>query len=128
LGAEALAAKGRLYVVADGMGGHEGGQRASYLAVQRIMAEYYGDQTPDPQYSLARAIRLANTEIYQEAQQNPALEKMGTTITAAAVLGQHLLVANVGDSRTYLLRNEEAKQLTQDHSLIPSIARRNGHP
>ena len=77
LGTETLAAKGRLYVVADGMGGHEGGQRASHLAVQRIMHEYYGDPTPDPKYSLARAIRLANTEIYQEAQRNPSPGKDG---------------------------------------------------
>lgn len=123
LGAETLAAKGRLFVVADGMGGHEGGQWASHSAVQRIMAEYYGDPTPDPQYSLARAIRLANTEIHQEAQRNPALERMGTTVTAAVILGQNLLVANVGDSRTYLLRGAGAKQLTQDHSLIAQALR-----
>jgi protein phosphatase len=87
------------------------------------MAEYYGDPTPDPQYSLARAIRLANTEIYQEAQRNPALEKMGTTVTATVILGPDLLVANVGDSRTYLLRGAGAKQLTQDHSLIAQALR-----
>jgi serine/threonine protein phosphatase PrpC len=118
LSAELLATKGRLYLVADGMGGHQGGQWASQVAAQRIAQEYYRDPSPDPQHSLARAIHIANAEIYQHAQRTPGLEKMGTTVTAAVVRGQALLVANVGDSRTYLVRGGSALQLTQDHSLI----------
>lgn len=118
LSEELLAAKGRLYLVADGMGGHEGGQRASQVASQRIVEEYYRDPSPDLQRSLDRAIRAANAEIYQEAKRTPALQKMGTTVTAAVVRGNDLLVANVGDSRTYLVRGGSLQQLTEDHSLM----------
>jgi len=118
LSQETLAARGYLYLVADGMGGYQGGQQASQMAVQRIMQEYYQDTSPDLEHSLARAIRLANAQIYQEAQRSPELQKMGSTVTAAVVRGRELLVANVGDSRTYLVRNGLARQLTEDHSFI----------
>jgi serine/threonine protein phosphatase PrpC len=118
LSEEVLAAKGRLYLVADGMGGHQEGQRASQIAAQRIVQEYYRDPSPDPQHSLARAIRMANAEIYQEASRAPEIRRMGTTVTAAVLRGTDLLVANVGDSRAYLVRGGATRQLTQDHSLI----------
>ena len=112
-----VAQKGLLYLVADGMGGHLGGQRASQLAVQRVMAEYYRAPMADIKQSLDHALRVANAQIYQEAASNPSLHGMGTTMVAAVIHGNRLVVANVGDSRAYLLRRR-MRQITQDHSLV----------
>ncbi len=113
-----LEAKGHLVMVADGMGGHQAGQDASRRAVSRIFHEYYADPSPDIPHSLEQAIAMANAEVYQAAQQNPAFQGMGTTVTAAVVHGNELYVANVGDSRTYLVRGGVAHQLTKDHSFV----------
>jgi uncharacterized repeat protein (TIGR01451 family) len=113
-----LESKGRLVIVADGMGGHQAGQDASRRAVSRIFHEYYSDPSPDIPRSLEQAITLANAEVYQAAQQNPAFQGMGTTIVAAVLRGNELYVANVGDSRAYLVRGGTAHQLTKDHSFV----------
>lgn len=118
LSAEVLAAKGRLYLVADGMGGHKGGQLASQMAVQHVVHEYYQDPSTDPRQSLGRAIRMANAAIFRQSGSSPELAKMGTTVTAIVVRGHDLYVANVGDSRTYLVRRGALQQITEDHSFI----------
>ena len=120
---EKLKQKGRLYVVADGMGGHPGGQRAAQLAVERVIQEYYRDPSLDIPGSLERAIKLANAEIYSEAARNPAYKGMGSTIVAAVVRGDDLYVANVGDSRAYLVRGSSIQQITRDHSWIAEALR-----
>ncbi len=113
-------AKGALFVVADGMGGHRAGQVASRKAVERVMAEYYGDPDRDVGDCLVRAIKTANQEIYDQAQADPDMAGMGTTLVAAAIRnrGRQVTIANVGDSRAYLLRRQNLKQLTLDHSWV----------
>ena len=115
--------KGYLYAVADGMGGEAGGQQASTIAMQTLVTEYYRDPEPDVTRSLWRAVRAANQSVYHEARRNPALARMGTTLTAAVVQGEDLVVAHVGDSRAYLIRNNDILQLTRDHSWVADAVR-----
>lgn len=130
-----------LFIVADGMGGHVGGKAASSLAVAsitdhiaaaqaqldaeaaRIAAATAGDdlaleaQAKTPSI-LADAIRAGCARIYQKACDEPQLQGMGTTATAALICGQILYIAHVGDSRCYLQRGERIIQVTDDHSLV----------
>jgi serine/threonine protein phosphatase PrpC len=124
-----------LYVVADGMGGHNAGEVASHLAVETIrsfIAESSG--VPDItwpfgielKYSidmnrLTTAVRLANRKIYNEGTKSPELSGMGTTVVAALVVGDRLLLASVGDSRIYRLRQGELEQLTKDDTWLASV-------
>jgi protein phosphatase len=118
-----LEAKGRLFVVADGMGGHVAGRTASRLAVERVLQEYYSDPSADILQSLARSVRIANAEIHRQAISNPALQGMGSTVVAAVVRGGQLVVANVGDSRAYLLHGRSIGQITLDHSWVAESMR-----
>lgn len=113
-------AKGALFVVADGMGGHRAGQVASREAVERVMAEYYDDPDRDVGDCLVRAIKTANQAIYDQAQADPEMAGMGTTLVAATIRnrGRQVTIANVGDSRAYLLRRQNLKQITIDHSWV----------
>ncbi len=114
-----------LYAVADGMGGHRGGEVASQLAVEALRAAYV-DRAAD---ALAEAIAEANGRIFDAGAADPNLQGMGTTVVAAAVLadgdadGNRLLVANVGDSRAYLFRDGDLTQLTEDHSMVADLLR-----
>jgi serine/threonine protein phosphatase PrpC len=110
--------KGELFIVADGMGGHQAGEVASKSAVQTISHEYYADPEREIAGSLSRAIQRASALIYQQAQESPSRAGMGTTVVAAVVRGQELCLANVGDSRAYLMRNGAIKQVTRDHSFV----------
>jgi PPM family protein phosphatase len=112
---------GRLAIVADGMGGHEGGQIASHLAVETIQQIYYSSGESDPQQRLLVAFREAHHRIQQQALHNPTLRGMGTTCTSFAVLGLLLYYAHVGDSHLYLLRGGELRLLTRDHSLVARL-------
>jgi serine/threonine protein phosphatase PrpC len=112
-----LARKGHLYVVADGIGGHQKGKVASQMAVETIRRTYYEDPNPDVVASLRRAIEIANAEIHRQAE-DPDHAGMGSTVAAAVVRGDDLVVANVGDSRAYLLRNGALKRLTEDHTWV----------
>ncbi len=110
--------KGRLAVVADGMGGYEGGQEASHLAVETVL-EVYGNSTDaSPDGLLVEALRTAHERIRERATANPSLYGMGTTCTAAAIVAGRLYFAHVGDSRLYLLRSGNVQQLTRDHSYV----------
>ncbi len=120
-----LAAKGRLYVVADGVGGHLAGDVASAMAVAIIQQQYYADPTPDIPTRLANAIRMAGDRIGQQSATNQDQRGMSTTVTAAVLHGDRLFVANVGDSRTYLIPGKhskghgtEAQQITTDHTWV----------
>ena len=114
---ELLLEKGYLYIVADGMGGHKRGDIASQMAVRLIARNYYQSTDVDVATALIRAIEAANKEIYEYAQQNE-LEGMGTTVVASVIKGQKLFVANIGDSRAYLLRGNKLHKLTVDHSWV----------
>lgn len=112
---------GRLAVVADGMGGAEGGQHASRIAVETVCELYSAAADANPQERLVDGFRQANTRIQQEARTTPALRGMGTTLTACALVGTHLYYAHVGDSRLLLLRSGEVTQLSRDHSLVARL-------
>lgn len=115
--------RGRLFVVADGMGGHRGGATASRLAAQTLKAQFLGSEGEDIPTALREALTRANARVYSEAQSNPDLRGMGTTTSALAVRGREAWFAHVGDSRIYLVRGERITQLTDDHSLVASMMR-----
>ena len=110
--------KGYLYAVADGMGGEAGGQEASTLAIKTLFDEYYRDPEPDVRRSLWNAVQAANLAVYRKARSTPSLARMGTTLTAAVVRGEDLVIAHVGDSRAYRIRNNKIRQLTRDHTWV----------
>ena len=114
---EEFAQKGRLAIVADGMGGYEGGQEASRLAVE-IVVETYGNAADDPQAALLASLQAAHEQIRQYGVQHPRLLGLGTTCTALAVHGHLLYFAHVGDSRLYLARRDRISRLTRDHSYV----------
>lgn len=116
-------ARGRLLIVADGMGGHRGGATASRLAVQTVKAQYLGAETEDVPVVLRDALSRANARIFHEAQANPDLRGMGTTTSALAVRGNQAWIGHVGDSRIYRVRAGEIEQLTDDHSLVATMVR-----
>lgn len=109
---------GRLLLVADGMGGYEGGQEASRLAVQTVQDVYSDPSEADPQARLLAAFGAAHRRIQQHAEDHPGLQGMGTTCTVAALVGEQLYFAHIGDSRLYLVRDGVISRLTQDHSYV----------
>jgi serine/threonine protein phosphatase PrpC len=114
---------GRLLVVADGMGGHRGGATASRLAGETVKAQYLGSETYDIAQALRESLTRANARIFTEAQANPDLRGMGTTTSALVVKDNQAWFAHVGDSRIYLVRGDEIRQITEDHSLVASMVR-----
>jgi serine/threonine protein phosphatase PrpC len=114
---------GRLLVVADGMGGHRGGATASKLAGETVKAQYLGSETTDIAIAIHDALFRANARIYSEAQANPDLRGMGTTTSALVIRDGQGWFGHVGDSRIYLVRGDEIRQLTEDHSLVASMVR-----
>lgn len=108
-----------LFVVADGLGGHQAGEKASNMAVKILdSALTTGNASL---ILLERAFQKANSLIYREAYHNPALEGMGTTLTAAWLSKGRLYLAHVGDSRVYHIRDHKIKLLTRDHSYITEM-------
>jgi protein phosphatase len=106
-----------LLAVADGMGGHEGGEVASRLAIETLGTHFSGGVPQDIALELKRAYREANERVWAEGGSG-SVGHMGTTLVAAVVNGAYLTVANVGDSRAYLIRGSQVLQVTQDHSLV----------
>jgi serine/threonine protein phosphatase PrpC len=115
---EEFARKGRLAIVADGMGGYEGGQEASRIAVETVGQVYAGAADGAPQSSLIDALRKAHQSIHDYAAVHFELHGMGTTCTAIAVVGKSLYYAHIGDSRLYLVRGPNISRLTHDHSYV----------
>jgi PPM family protein phosphatase len=110
------------FLVADGMGGHAAGEVASDLAV-KIISSHLSEQLaredqPDPQVLLDQAIQEANTRIFAEAGYNPDKKGMGTTVVVALVRDGSVCIGHVGDSRAYVVRDEEIRCLTADHSWV----------
>jgi len=118
--------KGRLAVVADGMGGYEGGQEASRLAVETLMAVYRDFDGDNPQDALIAALQTAHERIREYSFAHPKLRGMGTTCTAAAIVrGTHgsaqydeLYYVHIGDTRLYLIRDRQITRVTRDHSYV----------
>jgi serine/threonine protein phosphatase PrpC len=113
-----FALKGRLAVVADGMGGHEGGQEASRIAVEAIEETYASAAANDPQSLLTAGFHEAHQRIQRYAAANPKLRGMGTTATAVVLLADRIHYAHIGDSRLYRVNREEVTRLTHDHSYV----------
>lgn len=115
-----------LFVVADGMGGHKAGDYASKLAVTTMVEEIAGSDETIPEKLLGRAIETANGKVRESAEKMPELEGMGTTVVAASCDGDTLSIANVGDSRLYIIGGHEIRQITRDHSWVEEMVRRGG--
>jgi protein phosphatase len=120
-----------LLMVADGMGGHKRGDVASRTAVRAVARTLLPlltgeDNIPRATYDreLRAAVSNANHAIFEEARRHPECEGMGTTLSLAVVDGRHLHVANVGDSRTYIINLREILQVTRDHSLVQELVDR----
>ncbi|HVQ47393.1 MAG TPA: protein phosphatase 2C domain-containing protein, partial [Gemmatimonadales bacterium] len=120
--------RGSLFMVADGMGGAAAGELASAMAadvIHRHMATAWAhDGNPAASrfaFRMREAVELANAEIYGYAREHPEVRGMGTTVTAAGIFGHDLYLAQIGDSRAYLVRGTEAIQLTKDQSLMQRL-------
>lgn len=109
--------KGRLAVVADGMGGYEGGAIASGIAVDVVRAQYMNSQYEQTEKALLEAMNAAHEAIVTFAREHPEVADMGTTCTAVVLRHDHLYFVHVGDSRLYLIRNSEITRLSQDHTV-----------
>jgi serine/threonine protein phosphatase PrpC len=122
--ADILSAKGHLYVLADGMGGHQKGEVASAVTIDTVNAEYYtivksltGQKDPETEIikALSDSIQKANIDVLDET------EGGGTTVVASVLFGDSLITMNVGDSRAYLLRDNTLYLLSRDHSLVSRL-------
>ena len=111
-----------LFVVADGMGGHNAGDFASRYGVSVLVESVRKDQNFNPVKILRNAIEAANREIFSQSQIDPAMAGMGTTTVVCTIVGGYAYVANVGDSRLYVA-GSELTQISQDHSLIAEMVR-----
>ena len=122
----ALVAELGLYLVADGMGGHQGGQIASQLACEGALraVETLQGASVSLAERLRHAVTSANREIYRQAQADTSLAGMGTTFVGMLFDGERLALAHVGDSRAYLLRAGRFRALTDDHSIVGELLRR----
>ena len=111
-----------LFVGADGMGGHNAGDFASSHAVEILVDEIRKDADYNPVKVIRHAIETANTEIIEQAQKDEGLRGMGTTMVVSTIVGQYAYVANVGDSRLYVVQGQ-IQQITKDHSLVQEMVR-----
>jgi PPM family protein phosphatase len=116
-------AGGSLFVVADGMGGHAGGDVASAIAVRRIAETDRLDfaSPQEAEFALQSAMIAANQEISEAVQDRPELTGMGTTVSALVRVGDAIAIAHIGDSRIYLLRDRELSQITNDHTFVQRL-------
>ena len=112
--------KGFLALVADGMGGHASGEHASNLAVNIISRAYFDNPAP-PLQALSAAMTKANHAIFTTAQKEKSMAGMGTTCTVAAIIGKHIYLAHIGDSRAYLISSDQIYQLTEDHTYVQDL-------
>jgi len=121
LNEDSVLAQPPLFVVADGLGGHEAGEVASSIAVETLRD--HAPRRPDSK-ALVRAVRAANREVIRAAREGYGRQGMGTTMTAAIVEGTHVAIAQVGDSRAYLLHEGVLTRVTEDHSMVADMIRR----
>lgn len=114
-----------VFIVADGMGGHKAGDYASRYTVETIVKEIEKSEEKDIVPVIRHAIEVANDKIREAASQDERLEGMGTTVVVATCIDNLLNVANVGDSRLYIV-NDKITQITRDHSLVEEMIRMGG--
>lgn len=115
-----------LFLVADGMGGHNAGDYASRYTVETIVSEIAKSYEKNPVRILKKAIETANAHIREKSLETEEMAGMGTTIVAASCLENRLQVANVGDSRLYVIHEQKITQITRDHSLVEEMVRMGG--
>ena len=112
----------QLFVVADGMGGHAGGDVASAIALKRVMeADRQYASAADAEFALQSALSAANTMLAETVFEHPELTGMGTTVSAILRSGSQVAIAHIGDSRIYLLRDGTLKQITADHTFVQRL-------
>lgn len=111
-----------LFVVADGMGGHKAGDFASRYTVEVILKSVRTNRERNPIKIIRMAIETANARVLEKAESDENLAGMGTTVVVATVINHYIYVANVGDSRLYLIR-DKIQQITKDHSLVEEMVR-----
>lgn len=112
-----------LYIVCDGMGGHKAGDYASRYTVERIVASVTRSSWEDPIHVIRDAVQKANEILVVEAKEDEDKQGMGTTVVVATIIDHKLYVANVGDSRLYVV-GEQIEQITRDHSYVEEMVRR----
>ena len=112
----------RIYVIADGMGGHNAGEIASKLAVENTISCINSmTQLEDLEDSIRKAVLDSNRKIYELSKSRTDLNGMGTTLTACLIKGGDMVIAHVGDSRCYVIKNKAISQVTKDHSLVQQL-------
>jgi protein phosphatase len=115
-----------LFIVADGMGGHNAGDYASKCTAETIVSEIRNSFEKNPTIIIQKAIQAANQKIRETAATDENLLGMGTTLVVATIIGKYLQVANVGDSRLYIIGEKGIRQITRDHSLVEEMIRLGG--
>lgn len=112
----------RLFIVADGMGGHKAGEIASNKAVEIVKSELLGSISEETlEVSMKRAFEKANESIFEDASASEEMEGMGTTLTVVYVDGDLLHFGHIGDSRAYFISEEKLEQITTDHTLVEQL-------
>lgn len=112
-----------VYIVADGMGGHKAGEVASKSAVETIITSITSTKLKDPVSIIQEAVTTANNEIFYMSKDHPEFEGMGTTLVITTICQHDFYVANIGDSRLYLI-NDDIHQITRDHSYVEEMVSR----
>lgn len=118
-----LKAKGKLYVVADGIGGAAAGEVASKLVAETVKKQYFSAKEPNPLESLKRAVLAADETVREQGRTVRDRGGMGSTLTAVAVVGGNAYLAHVGDSRAYIIRGQRITQLTTDQTVTADLVR-----
>lgn len=111
-----------LFVVADGMGGHNAGDFASKYTVEKLIESISNNKEKNPIKIIRESIEVANRELLKKADENSDLNGMGTTLVVATIVNEYMYVANIGDSRLYII-NDDIKQITKDHSYVEEMIR-----
>ena len=113
-----------LFIVADGMGGHKAGDYASRYTIERVVASVSRNAGDEPVSIIKEAINKANELLVAESREDEAKRGMGTTLVIGTIIGNKLFVANIGDSRLYIVGGtEQIRQITRDHSLVQEMVR-----
>lgn len=112
-----------IYIVADGMGGHKAGEVASKGAVDSMLHALETTLLKDPVSIMEEAVTSANSKVFHMSRDNPEFEGMGTTLVVATVYEKYFYVANIGDSRLYII-GDEIHQITRDHSYVEEMVSR----
>lgn len=109
-----------LFIVADGMGGHKAGDLASRYTVEKFLEVVRSSEESNPITIIEQAVRVANLSLIEKSKESIDYEGMGTTLVVATIIDNSLYIANIGDSRLYLVNNE-IQQITRDHSLVEEM-------